>query len=115
MKGYWMAAAALAGAAAACAMKTHASDDNSQLFRPARYALVAADVDAAMLSGGDSNASGSRKALFKLDSTTGEVWVLQLSVVGGNNPQVTDANWYPVRKGKVKTDPNADAQGFTGF
>ena len=68
MKLSWMAGAALAGAAAlgALALKTHASENNSQLFTPARFSLVAAEVDAALLqnTGGDN---GERKVLFKLD------------------------------------------------
>ena len=114
MKLSWMAGAALAGAAAlgALALKTHASENNSQLFTPARFSLVAAEVDAALLqnTGGDN---GERKVLFKLDSVTGEVWVLQLSVIGGNDPRVTDANWYPVRRGAATAGTNSpDASGM---
>ena len=118
MNRSWMIGAALTGVVAvgACALKMNASENNSQLFTPARFSLVAADVDAAMLqSGGSGGSGGSRKVLFKLDSVTGEVWVLQLSIMGGNNPQVMGANWYPVKKAPVNPDPDANSQTLMGL
>lgn len=107
MKGHWLVAAALAAAAVAYAVKTHGSDGNSQLFAPARYSLVAAEVDAAMLCG-ENGSNDCRKAVFKLDSATGEVWVLQLSVMGGDYAQVTSASWYPVRRKAAATPGTND-------
>jgi hypothetical protein len=109
MKHWWIAATVAALAlSGAWAVKTHASENNSQLFTPARYALVAAEVDVALLQGAGSAGKGhSRQAVFKLDSLTGEVWVLQMEIMGGNDPKVTNANWHPVQHPK-RQNPDAD-------
>ena len=114
MKLSWVAGAALAGVVAlgAFALKAHAAENDSQLFTPARFSLVAAEVDAGLLQNPGCS-GGKRKVLFKLDSVTGEVWVLQLSIVGGNDPRVTDANWYPVQRNAPASVTNqSDASGM---
>lgn len=117
MKGSWIIGAVLVGAAAtgAFALKVRASENNSQLFTPARFSLVAADVDAAVLQNDSGGSGDARKVLFKLDSVTGEVWVLQLSIMGGNNPQVMGANWYPVKRVPVDPAPDANAGSLMGM
>ena len=59
---------------------------NSQLYPNGRYALVEGEIDVAQLQ------QGGRK----IDTTTGQVWVLQLSVNGPNDPTVRSAVWAPV-------------------
>lgn len=73
------------------------SSGGTQVFVPARYALVQGEVNVSTLQQ-DINAEGgfTQKAIFRLDTTTGEVWVLQLSIVGANQPQVTSGSWMKV-------------------
>lgn len=116
MNRSWMIGAALTVAVGTCALRANASENNSQLFAPARFFLVAAEIDTGVLQNPDSGGPGSRrKVLFKLDSTTGEVWVLQLSVMGGNNPQVMSANWYPVKRVPAGAGNGGNQQTFTGM
>ncbi len=110
----WIAAIVFATVCGVGVVKISASENNSQLFTPARFSLVAADVDVAMLQGGGGDDSG-RNVVFKLDSVTGEVWVLQLSVVGGNNPQVTGASWYPVQTAPANTNSGSGTPPMPGM
>ena len=111
MKNWWIAAtAALLAIIAAWALKARASESDTQLFTPARYALVAAEVDVAQIQGaGSAGAGHSRKVVMKLDSRTGEVWVLEMQVMGGNDPKVNAANWHLV---KQPSRPNSGAAAF---
>ena len=72
-----------------------AAEENAdtQTFNPARYALIAAEVDAATLQPGSGGPQGERKVLIKLDTATGRCWVLQLAVAGANDPTVIGASW----------------------
>ena len=95
-------AAAAAGAIAfgigsAIPVRADSSSGGTQTFVPARYALVQGEVNVSTLQQ-DINAEGgfTQKAIFRLDTTTGEVWVLQLSIVGANQPQVTSGSWMKV-------------------
>ena len=69
---------------------------DTQLFTPARYALVAAKVDTASLQPGTGGPTGRRQVLVKLDTVSGRCWVLQLAVAGANNPTVIGASWAAV-------------------
>ena len=46
-----------------------------------------------------------QKVMFKVDTTTGQVWVLQLGIVAPNDPTVNSAVWAPV----------SNSGGFTPF
>ena len=59
-----------------------------------RYALVEGEIDVAQLQQGGRNSE--QKVMLKIDTTTGQVWVLQLSVNGPNDPTVRSAVWAPV-------------------
>lgn len=100
MKNWWIAAtAALLALSGAWAVKARASENDTQLFTPARYALVAAEVDVALIQGSGSAGKGhSRNVVMKLDSRTGEVWVLEMQLMGGNDPKITNANWHLVKQ-----------------
>ena len=67
---------------------------NSQLYPNGRYALVEGEIDVAQLQQGGRNSE--QKVMLKIDTTTGQVWVLQLSVNGPNDPTVRSAVWAPV-------------------
>ena len=65
----------------------------TQNYTPARFAIAAAEIHVAMLQGGGQERL--RKILFKLDSVTGEVSILQMSIRGINDPTVLSAVWQP--------------------
>ena len=64
---------------------------NTQTYTPARFAVAAAEIHVANLQ--NSELACQRKILFKLDSATGEVSILQMSVRGNNDPTVLSAVW----------------------
>ena len=96
---YWWMTALVAMLALAGVLGLRAADNNSQLFTPARYELLAAPVDVALIQGaGSAGAGHCRQAVFRLDAVTGEVWVLQMTIMGGNDPQVQGAEWHRIRQ-----------------
>ena len=64
---------------------------NTQNYTPSRYAIAAAEINVAVLQ--SSGSSNVRKVLVRLDSVTGKLHILQMSVRGDNNPQVLSAVW----------------------
>lgn len=90
-----VAAALLMGAGVLISLPAQAdNNENSQLYPNGRFALVEGEINvAAIQQGGQGN---EQKVMFKLDTTTGQVWVLQLSVNGLNDPTVRSAVWAPV-------------------
>ena len=90
-----LATALVGGALAAAAIPARAAD--TQGFTPARYVIVAAEVNVALIQNDANGGAGTRKVLLKMDTQTGEVWILQLGIFGGNDPRVTAASWCPVR------------------
>ena len=79
------------------ATKTNAAEADTQQFTPARYVIVAAEVNVALIQNDANGGAGTRKVLLKMDTVTGEVWILQLGIFGGNDPRVTSASWCPVK------------------
>lgn len=100
MRKWWFAAGiAVLILALAGTFGVRAADNNSQLFNPARYALLAAPVDVALIQGAGSAGTGHiRQAVFKVDTVTGDVWVLQMTIMGGNDPKVNAADWHHIRQ-----------------
>ena len=88
-------AAALACGGLMIAAPARAAD--TQGFTPARYVIVAAEVDVAQIQNTSNGFGNSRKVLLKMDTQTGEVWILQLGIFGGNDPRVTAASWCPIK------------------
>lgn len=64
---------------------------STQSFSPARYALAAAEINVANLQ--SPGIACTRKVLVRLDSVSGKVQILQLSVRGDNDPTVLSAVW----------------------
>ena len=81
------------------------SSGNSQLFTPGRYALVEGEINVATLSQNGGRNADEQKVMFKVDTVTGQVWVLQLGIVAPNDPTVNSAVWAPV----------SNSGGFTPF
>ena len=98
-KSVFVPAAALAAvmlllAGIACVNKLQASPAmpvSTQSFSPSRYALAAAEINVANLQ--SPGIACTRKVLVRLDSVSGKVQILQLSVRGDNDPTVLSAVW----------------------
>ena len=96
------AVAALAAAAVIFAVSALRADGgDSQIFTPARYALLTGTVDVSLLQPGPGDGSDgcSRDVVLKIDTATGDVWVLQLGVNGVTDPTVRSAAWAHVANG----------------
>ncbi len=90
-----LTAALACGVLALATIPARAAD--TQGFTPARYVIVAAEIDVALIQNDANGGAGTRKVLLKMDTQTGEVWILQLGIFGGNDPSVTAASWCPVK------------------
>ena len=95
MQKRMLAAALVCGCLMAAAVSARAAD--TQGFTPARYVIVAAEIDVALIQNDANGGAGTRKVLLRMDTQTGEVWILQLGIFGGNDPSVTAASWCPVK------------------
>ena len=67
---------------------------SSQSFEPSRYALLAAEMNISNVI--NSDGSNVQKCVLKLDTRTGEVWMLQAAVNGPQDPTVKSAVWAKV-------------------
>ena len=56
-----------------------------------------------------------QKVMFKIDTVTGDVWVLQLTVNGQNDPTFAAANWVKVQHGSIKQPSNGNNNNPQGF
>jgi hypothetical protein len=71
-----------------------AQNANSQDFSPSRYVVVAADIN--VLSPQMGNSGKIQSVMLKLDTVTGKSWILQVHVMGGNDPKVRYSSWHEV-------------------
>ena len=112
------AIAALAAAAAVFAVSALRADGgDSQTFTPARYALLTGSVDVSLLQPGPGDGSGGcrRDVVLKIDTLTGDVWVLQLGVNGVTDPSVRSAAWAHVaNRGAFSPFGSSDQQQNDG-
>lgn len=86
--------AAVAAALFFCIWLKAQGDGGTQSFEPARYALMAAEMNVADVV--NSDGSNMQKCVLKLDTRTGEVWLLQAAVNGPQDPTVRSAVWAKV-------------------
>ncbi len=98
MKKKWFVALAVVGVAMLAfgilsSLPVRADGGDTQGFSPARFALVEGEINVSMLQQGGDN---TQKVMMKIDTVTGQVWVLQLTVAASNDPQVNRAVWTPV-------------------
>ena len=66
--------------------------DSSQTFGASRYALLNGEV---MVSAMNTVGPIKQDAVFRIDTVTGQVWVLQMTVQSNNQPQVVSAKFVP--------------------
>ncbi|MGE4563527.1 MAG: hypothetical protein AB7F32_01530 [Victivallaceae bacterium] len=89
-----VAAVVLGGVLAIYSANTAQAEANtSQQYTPARYAVINAVVQ---VQSSTDHGVNNQSSLFKIDSTTGQVWMLQATVQSMANPQILNAVWVPV-------------------
>lgn len=89
MKIFYIAAAA--AALFFCFWLGAQGGGSTQGFEPSRYALLAAEMNVSDVI--NSDGSNMQKCVFKMDTRTGEVWMLQAAVNGPQDPTVRSAVW----------------------
>ena len=72
---------------------TAADGISTQLYSPSRYVLMAAEINVSSIQQAMPN---TRKVLLQADTATGRCWVLELTVPGAGNFNVSDAKWKAV-------------------
>lgn len=71
-----------------------AQNVNSQDFTPSRFVVIAADIN--VLSPQMGNIGKIQSVILKMDTMTGKAWILQVHVMGGNEPKVRSSSWHEV-------------------
>ena len=71
-----------------------AQGQSTQSFEPARYALLGTELSISNVV--NSDGKNLQKCVLKLDTRTGEVWLLQAAVNGPGDPTVRSAVWSKV-------------------
>jgi hypothetical protein len=79
---------------------------DSQEYSPARYALIAATVDCASVAPDYGNTT--RQVIIKLDSLTGECWVLAMTVDGSDKTRLSLAQWQAI--GNMVQNPGSGSE-----
>ena len=89
----------LLAAAAVLLFIRHLAAENTttQEVVPARYALLEASVNVSSVLNSGNFDQGIQKTVLKIDTRTGQVWVLQLAVNGVGDPTVCSAVWAKVQ------------------
>jgi len=89
-----VAAVALLGIGLLVCLPARADNTNSQLYPSGRYALVEGQINVSNVQqGGQANI---QRVMLKVDTSTGQVWALQLCVNSSDDPTVRSAVWAPV-------------------
>ena len=70
-----------------------AQGTGTQDYVPARYALFQGNLSVSNVTNTGGFSHNIQQCVFKLDTRTGEVWVLQLAVNGMGDPTVRSAVW----------------------
>ena len=108
MKTFYIAAAAVL--LLFCAW-LGAQSATSQEFVPAHYALMQGDLSVAFTNGNGVSGLNIQKCVFKVDTRTGETWVLQLTIGGAGDPTVKSAVWAKVANSGIFY-PNGPPMGM---
>lgn len=73
--------------------RLEAADNPVQTYAPGRYILLAAELNVSSLQ---NTLPNTRKVILQADTVSGRCWVLELTVPGAGNFQVTRARWRAV-------------------
>ena len=78
-----------------------AQENNSANYAPTRYVIVQGVTAVAnVLNQGGFNLN-NQQCVFKLDTRTGDAWILQLAVNGSGDPSVRSAVWAKVQNSGI--------------
>lgn len=83
--------------------RLNAAGDPVQTYSPNRFVLLSAELNVSSLQ---TMLPNTRKVVIQADSLTGQCWVLELTVPGQGNFQVTSARWRPVMPVQSYTNGN---------
>lgn len=82
-------------AAGMLAVTVSAAESNgTQTFTPARFALLSAPVLVQTMT--NQAQMLNQQAMFRIDTQTGQVWMLQVVVQSDVSPLIVNAVWVPV-------------------
>ena len=95
MKNFLIAAAA--AAALICVWLGAQSTGTTQDYAPARYVLLQGNVAISYITDAGGMSNNIQPCVFKLDTRTGETWLVQLAVNGSGDPTVKSAVWAKVQ------------------
>jgi len=73
-----------------------AGSGGTQGYEPSRFALMEASANVSYVANSGGMNQNVQKIVLKLDTRTGQVWVLQLAVNGSGDPTVCGAVWAKV-------------------
>ena len=71
-------------------------NSSTQSYEAARFALLAAEMNISNVINSGGFSQNVQKCVLKLDTRTGEVWILQAAVNGPSDPTVRSAVWAKV-------------------
>lgn len=87
----------IAAAAAALCFWLGAAEKTTESYSPSRFALFQGSVSASCVVNPGGFSQNVQQCMLKVDTRTGETWVLQLAVNGSGDPTVRSAVWAKVR------------------
>lgn len=93
MKAVLITAAIFAAIVCCC---LGAQGAGSQGYIPARFALIQGSLSVSNIVNSGGTSHNVQQCILKLDTRTGDVWVLQLAVNGSGDPTVRSAVWAKV-------------------
>lgn len=83
-----------------------ADPDSTQTYGGSRYALINAPVlVTSQMDGNTTTANG----LFKIDTATGKIWVLQMAIFSNQTPKIMSADFIPAET--LDSNPNPQGPG----
>lgn len=87
--------------AAAVCFWLGAQGTGTETYVPSRFALMQGSLSISNITGSGGTSNNIQQCILKLDTRTGEVWVLQLAVNGSGDPTVRSAVWAKVSNSGV--------------
>ena len=86
----------MAVAAAALCFWLGAQENTSAAYIPSRYVIFQGATNVSYLTSTGGFPQNIQQCVFKVDTRSGETWILQLSVNANNDPTVRSAVWSKV-------------------
>ncbi|MBO5791051.1 MAG: hypothetical protein J6S54_01090 [Lentisphaeria bacterium] len=88
---------AAAGAALLCFWLGAAQGTGTENYLPSRFALMQGSLSISNITDSGGMSHNIQQCILKLDTRTGEVWLLQVAVNGSGDPTVRSAVWAKVQ------------------